>query len=62
MPKNARAPDPLRFLPSAAAIRRRLAELTDEVRRLRILLSTAERVERAKADPTMADRRQGGAR
>jgi len=54
MPKNARSPDPLRFLPSAAAVRRRLAELTDEVRRLRILLSTAERVERAKAD-----RRQG---
>ena len=59
MSRRHRNPDPLRFLPSAAAVRSRLAEAEEEARKLRVLLDTIERVDRATTHPTEADRRQG---
>ena len=42
--------DPLRFIPSATAIRARLSRLEEELRKLTILLRTAEEIEAAEQD------------
>ena len=44
--------DPLKRMPPAHEIRRKLEETREYARRLEILLETAERVEAAKADPS----------
>lgn len=47
MPKPKREYDPLSVIPSADIVRRRLDALMKQARRLRILLRTAEQLERA---------------
>ena len=42
--------DPLGCIPSADAIRRRLAEIREEARRLDILLKVAEKIEQGTQD------------
>lgn len=52
--------DPLALIPSAEAIRRKLAEIIEQARRLKILLRTAERIEGERNSPhaPRKDRRQ----
>lgn len=52
--------DPLALIPSAEALRRKLAEIIEQARRLRIVLRTAERIERDRSSPNAprTDRRQ----
>lgn len=59
MPK--REYDPLALIPSAATLRRKLDEARERVRKLRVMLTTAERIERAAAaTPPEPDRREVG--
>ncbi len=46
MPKPKREYDPLSVIPTSAIVRRRLEALMKQARRLRILLRTAEQLER----------------
>jgi hypothetical protein len=48
--------DPLKCIPSAAAIRKRLAEARELARKLEILLQTAEGLEHDKTSPKQAAR------
>ncbi|MCH7729880.1 MAG: hypothetical protein IH991_25930 [Planctomycetes bacterium] len=48
--------DPLKCIPSANVVRKRLAEIQEQARRLDILLRTAEEIELREK----AERRQGG--
>ena len=50
--------DPLAYIPSPKAIRRRLDETERLARRLRILLGTAEAIERDESGESEAARRQ----
>lgn len=49
MPK--REYDPLALIPSADTIRRKLADIQERARRLRVLLRTAEQIEREHIKP-----------
>jgi hypothetical protein len=54
--------DPLRCIPSARIVRRRLLETEAEAAKLRILLDTAERIERvASMEPELAGTREPAA-
>lgn len=44
--------DPLRCIPSASVLRTTLAETEEQARRLRILLETAERIEKETPNAT----------
>ena len=50
MPK--RDYDPLALIPSADTLRKKLAEVQERARRLRVLLRTAEEIERQQAKST----------
>jgi len=60
MPK--REYDPLSVIPSTATIRQRLEKTQEQARRLRILLRTAEQIERdaRQSEPTNAGQRPQG--
>lgn len=49
--------DPLKTIPSAEVLRERLEHLEEEARRVRIVLATAEQIERQQAESQSA---QGG--
>ena len=52
--------DPLSVIPTAATVRQRLARIQEQARKLRILLRTAEQIERERATAqTEAESRQG---
>lgn len=53
-----KAPDPLRFIPSPAAIRRRLSESETEAAKLRILLEVSERIEGVDRDAGITPSRE----
>jgi hypothetical protein len=48
--------DPLSFIPTANAVRKRIAQIQDEARRLDVLLKTAEGIENEKNDETAEGR------
>ena len=52
--------DPLTLIPSAEVLRRKLAEIIEQARRLKIVLRTAERIEGDRNSPhaPRKDRRQ----
>lgn len=52
--------DPLKAIPSAAAVRKRLVEIEEQARRLNILLRTAEELEgdQAEAEHEVTARRK----
>ncbi len=53
--------DPLKYIPSASAIRKRLDEIEEEARRLGIVLKTAKEIE-ASSEEHAAEPRRGHAR
>lgn len=52
--------DPYSAIPSADLLRRRLAELQEQSRRMKILLRTAEAIDREQAQAEAKDVGQGG--
>jgi len=52
--------DPLNCIPSAEAVKARLAKVLEEARRLNILLQTAEQIERPAPDATARPTGQEG--
>lgn len=50
--------DPLSCIPAAKAIRRRIAQIQEEARRLGVLLRTAEEIEHEQRGETLGDRQE----
>lgn len=57
MPK--REYDPLSVIPTPAVLRQRLADTLEQARRLKILLRTAEQIEREQSDADAARKGKG---
>lgn len=59
MAERVRGYDPFSAIPRAETLRRRLAELQEQARRLKILLRTAELIEREQSDADAAEAGKG---